>query len=211
MSDSYDDTRARLEDVRAPDSLHRSVASLVADRTRARSHRPRSRLRTVLAAMLVAAAAGTIVALLTAPPAPPPTVLQASQLALRPATLPSPPESSQARGQLVKSVDGIPYPYWGGRLGWRTAGARTDRLAGRTITTVFYADSAARHIGYAIVAGHPLSLPAGAVVTRDGVTFHVLTPPAGPTIVTWRRAGHTCILAARGVDAGTLMRLATWG
>ncbi len=46
-------------------------------------------------------------------------------------------------------------------------------------------------------------------MTRHGVSFHVLSH-ANPTIVTWREAGHTCILTARGVSAGTLMRLATW-
>jgi hypothetical protein len=30
------------------------------------------------------------------------------------------------------------------------------------------------------------------------------------TIVTWLRDGHTCVLAARGVDASVLLRLATW-
>jgi hypothetical protein len=29
-------------------------------------------------------------------------------------------------------------------------------------------------------------------------------------IVTWLRDGHTCILAARDVDASVLLRLAAW-
>jgi hypothetical protein len=41
------------------------------------------------------------------------------------------------------------------------------------------------------------------------VSFHVLSH-ANPTIVTWGEAGHTCILTARGVSTGTLIRLATW-
>ena len=32
----------------------------------------------------------------------------------------------------------------------------------------------------------------------------------GTTVVTWLRDGHTCILAARGVDASVLVDLATW-
>jgi hypothetical protein len=202
----------RLEDVQAPPSLQRSIGEMRA-RPPLRAHPPRrARLHlrpTVALALATAAAAATIIALTAAPPSAP-TVLQASQLALRPATLPAPAESPQAHGLLVSSVDGISYPYWGGSLGWRTAGARTDHLGGRTITTVFYADSAARRIGYAIVAGRALPLPHGAVVSRRGVTFHVLTATSGVTIVTWRRAGHTCILVARGVNAGTLMHLATW-
>jgi hypothetical protein len=201
---------SRLDDVRAPDSLRRSIEALARDGIRARPPRARLRLRPAFAAALVAAAAaGAIVALVTGPPSPP-TVLQASRLALRPATLPSPAENPHDRGVLVKSAAGIAYPYWGGKLGWRTAGARTDTLAGRTVTTVFYADGAARRIGYAIVAGRPLPIPNGAVMSRRGVTFHALTAADGVTILTWRRAGHTCILAARGVSVGTLAHLATW-
>jgi hypothetical protein len=50
-------------------------------------------------------------------------------------------------------------------------------------------------------------MPAGGgVVTREGTAFHVLDA-AGATVVTWREAGHTCILAAHGVSAKTLLRL----
>jgi hypothetical protein len=205
----------RLEDVRAPASLQRSIEALqVGARPPLRARPPRRvqwRLRPVVALALASTVVAATILALTAAHSGAPTVLAASQLALRPATLPAPAESPRANGVLVSSVDGIPYPYWGGSLGWRTAGARTDRLDGRTITTVFYADSAARRIGYAIVAGRALPLPGGAVVSRRGVTFHVLTAAGGVTIVTWRRSDHTCILAARRVDAGTLMQLATWG
>ena len=139
-----------------------------------------------------------------------PTVLQASRSGLGSATHAAPAESPHNPHLLAASAAGIDYPYWGGKLGWQTVGARTDTVGGRTVTTVFYTNSRARRIGYSIVSGAALAISAGsASVQRHGVSFHVLSH-ANPTIVTWREAGHTCILTARGVSAGTLMRLATW-
>ena len=139
-----------------------------------------------------------------------PTVLQASGAGLRTATGAAPTENPHNPRLLAASAAGIDYPYWGGKLGWRAVGARTDTVGGRTVTTVFYTNSRARRIGYSIVSGAALAIPPGsASVQRNGVSFHVLSH-ANPTIVTWREAGHTCVLTARGVGAGTLMRLATW-
>jgi hypothetical protein len=142
-----------------------------------------------------------------------PTVLQAARLALRPAALAAPAQSSQNSDVLDRSVEGVAYPYWEDSSGWRAAGARTDRLAGRTVTTVFYtygprAHSGAHRIGYAIVAGHALAVPVGREVSSGGIDFRVLASE-GATVVTWRRAGRTCILAARGVAGATLVHLAT--
>jgi hypothetical protein len=139
-----------------------------------------------------------------------PTVLQASGAGLRTATGAAPAESPHNPHLLAVSAAGIYYPYWGGKLGWNAVGARTDSVGGRMVTTVLYANSRAQRIGYSIVAGPALAVPAGSTsVERRGVSFHVISH-ANPTIVTWREGGHTCILTARGVGAGTLMRLATW-
>lgn len=137
-----------------------------------------------------------------------PTVRQASSLGLRSATLAAPTESPDNPHLLAASAAGISYPYWGGSLGWRATGARSDHLGGRTITTVFYADSHSRQIGYSIVSGSALPIPAGsAIVRRRGVSFHILNG-ANPTVVTWREAGHTCLLVARWVGPRTLVHLA---
>jgi hypothetical protein len=139
-----------------------------------------------------------------------PTVLQASDAGLRSATGAAPAENPHNPHLLAASAVGISYPYWGGRLGWNAAGTRTDTVGGRTVTTVFYANSRSRRIGYSIVAGPALAIPSGGTtVEHGGVSFHVISH-ASPAIVTWREAGHTCILTARGVSIGTLMRLATW-
>jgi hypothetical protein len=159
------------------------------------------------AGALAAAAVAVVAILLGSGGQPAPTVLDASRVALAPATLASPAEDPRDRSHLEASVEGLPYPYWGDWRGWPAAGARRDRLGGRSITTVFYAAHGGARIGYAIVAGRPLPEPsAGTALNRGGVRFRVLDA-AGATIVTWREAGHTCILAARGVDASTMVRL----
>jgi hypothetical protein len=140
----------------------------------------------------------------------PPTVLQASHAGLLAATGGAPAESRHNNHQLSISAAGIAYPYWGGSLGWSATGARTDTVDGRTVTTVFYDSHHGRRIGYSIVSGPALAVPAGsAAVQRQGLGFHVVGR-GNPTIVTWRQAGHTCILTAHGVSADTLTHLAAW-
>lgn len=212
-----------LESVRAPDALHRAIEQMVGDAAarrggrrralpraeRSRSSRGASPLRPRLAGAgaLIAAAAAVVAIVLGSGGQPAPTVLDASRVALAPATLPSPAENSRDLGKLDVSVEGLAYPYWGGRRGWPAAGARRDRLGGRAVTTVFYASPSGARIGYAIVAGRPLAEPsAGTSLVRGGVRFRVLSA-AGATVVTWREGGHTCILAAHGVPARAMVRL----
>ncbi len=162
------------------------------------------------AAFAVAVALVLVLVLTTGGGGSAPTVLQASSAGLRAVTNGAPVESPRNPHLLAVSAAGISYPYWGGRLGWRALGARTDTVGGRIVTTVFYTNSHSRRIGYSIVAGGVLPIPPGSTsVQRHGVSFHVLHR-ASPTIITWREAGHTCILTARGISAATLMRLATW-
>ncbi|MFI5003427.1 MAG: hypothetical protein ACHQE6_00290 [Solirubrobacterales bacterium] len=209
-----------LEHVEAPSLLRRSIETLTAGGTEtasARSVAPRHgrrplRLAPRLAAAvaLAAVAAVAVTLALTAGSTSAPTVLEASSLAQGPSTQAAPTESPHHPHLLAASAAGISYPYWGGRLGWRAVGARTDSVGGRTLTTVFYSDHAARRIAYSIVSGGALPVPAGsATIERRGVRFQIVRP-GGPTVVTWRQAGHTCILTAHAVPAGTLVRLASW-
>jgi hypothetical protein len=196
-----------LEEVTAPASLRHSVRTLSVDARSRGVLRRMPRLRLAAAGALAASVAAVAAVVLSSGSTPAPTVLEASRVALAPATLAAPVENPHNRALLESSVEGVPYPYWGGRRGWRTTGARTDRLGGRRITTVFYTARDGGRIGYAIVAGAPLSMPAGGgVVAREGIRFQVLESD-GTAIVTWREAGHTCILAARGVSSKTLLRL----
>lgn len=137
------------------------------------------------------------------------TVQQAAALTLSPATLPAPAESRSRRTQLAVSVDGVAFPYWKERFGWRSSGARRDRLAGRSVTTVFYTDSSGRRIGYAIVSGRAPSTRGGTVMWRTGVPYRLLSN-AGANAVAWPRGGRLCVVSGRGIDTRTLLRLAGW-
>jgi hypothetical protein len=130
-------------------------------------------------------------------------------LTLRAATLPAPPESQTHHAQLAVAVDGVPFPYWSERFGWRSTGSRTDRVDGRSITTVFYGDSRGRRVGYAILAGTPVPrIDGGEVTWRGGVSYRLLSG-SGAAVVTWLRDGHLCVVSGRGVSSATLLWLAS--
>ena len=136
-----------------------------------------------------------------------PSVAEAAVLTTRPATEPAPaPESPTL---LARSVDGVPYPNWLKKFGWKTAGARRDTLDGRRATTVFYEKNGKR-VGYTIFEGSALDEPEDAThVVREGVDIAAFTA-GGDQVVTWLRSGHTCILSGEGVDRATLAKLAAW-
>jgi anti-sigma factor RsiW len=161
--------------------------------------RPRALTLGTSAAALAAAAA-----VLFSAGASGPSVAEAAQAALAPPSMPAPRVKSDEK-TLDAAVDGVAYPYWADASGWRAIGSRTDAVDGRAIRTLVYEDADGRRIGYAIAAGSPLSGAAGKRV--DGFT---VTAKDGATIVTWLRDGHTCILAAKGVDARVLLKLAAW-
>jgi hypothetical protein len=196
-------------DVPAPPALHRQVEAMVADRSRT-ADRPRRRTGGPLLALAGAGAVALVVALvLSLAGGSSLTVRETSALTLRAATMAPPREDPRAPRRLTVAVDGIPFPYWGERLGWRTSGARVDRLDGRTVTTVFYEDAAGRRVGYAIVGGTPAP-PArgGRVAWRAGVRYR-LSVEHGANVVAWQRAGHLCVVSGRAVDSATLLRLAS--
>lgn len=206
---------ASLAQAAAPPTLHRAVEEMVSSVPRRRRARP-PRLRLAIAGGAMAAAIAVVVAIaLSTGGSGTPTLSQAAALALRPATLPPPAQKSSGASELARSVDGIAFPYWQDSLGWRASGMRTDELDGRTVTTVYYIAGAATRggagrVGYAIVAGSALPLPSGgSELSANGTRFH-LTSSRGASVLTWRRAGHTCILVARGVSDATLLRLASW-
>lgn len=204
----------RSIDVPAPQQLHERVAAMTAGRERRRAGAPHAsglRLRLGAAATAVAAVAAALALALSGSGGSTLSLEQASAVALRPATIAAPGESSSDHAQLAAAVDGISFPYWGERFGWRSAGARVDRVAGRTVKTVFYTDGKGRTVGYAIVAGKPAPSVGGSghVVWRSGTAYR-LTSARGVQVVTWKRDGHLCVVAGRGVDSATLLTLASW-
>jgi hypothetical protein len=209
----------RSFDTPAPQSLHRRIESMVAAHQSQFAPRPSRRgvrrfsplglasAGAVVAAVVVAAIA---VGLGGGSGAPTVSFNQAAASTLRAATRPAPSESPADHAQLAVAVDGVPFPYWEDRFGWHSTGSRTDRVDGRSITTVFYSDSHGRRIGYAILAGTPAPQVAGGVIAwRGGVSYRLLTEN-GAAVVTWLRDGHLCVASGRGVSSATLLRLASW-
>ncbi|HWX75294.1 MAG TPA: hypothetical protein VNZ05_08305 [Solirubrobacteraceae bacterium] len=209
----------RAIDVPAPDSLHASVQALISEREATRYPLPlRARaalLRAFASGPRLAVAAGAVgavalaIALSVGGGASGPSLRQAAALTLLPATSPAPAESSARRTELVATVDGVTFPYWERDLGWRSTGTRSDRLDGRAVMTVFYADRRGAQVGYAIVAGTAPRVSGGTVINRGGVAYRLLRENGAP-VITWQRGGHMCVVSGRGVDAATLLLLASW-
>jgi hypothetical protein len=220
-----------FDDAPAPARLHRRVEALVAEHDRGPARRDAERLdprfagRTWRRRPLSVphfAGAGAVAAIAVVVVVALAVVLggnggshtlslrQAAAPTLRAATLPAPPESSADRARLAAAVDGVPFPYWEDRFGWRSTGTRGDLIDGRAVTTVFYADAAGRRIGYAILAGTPAPrIGGGVTIWRGGVSYRLLTEN-GAAVVSWLRDGHLCVVSGRGVSSATLLRLASW-
>lgn len=195
----------RSIDVSAPERLrHRTETMMRPARDRRRLLRPR--LTIVPAAGALAAVIVALVVILSLRTTVP-TVAQAAQLALSPATLPAPAANPSNPDLLALRVDGVAYPNYIRTVGWEASGARRDELHGRDVTTVVYTNPRGDRVGYSIVSGAALTPPAGTLRVVSGVSF-VLARSGPGTLITWRRAGHTCIIAGRGTSPATLLALA---
>jgi len=138
------------------------------------------------------------------------TVAQAATIAARPATaVVAQPPDDQVTLPAVRG-DGLPFPYWEDHFGWHATGVRTDRVDGRSLTTVFYSRGA-QQIAYTIVAGDALPPATGSHTAVRAGTIVTSSTTGGRRIVTWLRRGHTCVLSGgAGVPVDALFRLATW-
>jgi hypothetical protein len=134
-----------------------------------------------------------------------PSVRSAAAIALRAPTAPAP---TQTGDRLDVSAGGIQFPYWQATVGWRAVGTRTDTIQGRRVVTVFYTAPKRGRVGYSIVGGSALTIPAAQVINRRGIAFTVLRT-SGATVVTWQRDGHTCVMASRTGAPQRLINLAT--
>jgi hypothetical protein len=158
---------------------------------------------------VIAAAAVAVVLLLPGGTPGSPSVSQAAGLALRGPSAPAPlPEPTDPRAKLAERFEGIYFPNWSATLGWRAIGMRADRLDGRRATTVFYRRRGGL-VAYTIVGGAALPQPSGLVRWSNGFELRALSL-GGRTVVTWRRAGHTCVISAAHVPLGSLEQLAGW-
>jgi anti-sigma factor RsiW len=198
-------TRSAAADARAPLALRERVE----DDRRRLAPRARRRRFGLLGGLAGALAVAALALVLTLPGGTPgaPTVVQAAGLTALPPTT-GPPVHADGSKLLDTAVDGVAYPYWGDNFAWETSGARRDRLHGRDTATVFY-DKNGKRIGYTIVAGRALKTPAsGRTTVLNGVTLRSFTH-GGRTVVTWLRAGHTCVLSGN-VPLPVLLKLAAW-
>jgi hypothetical protein len=214
----------RSIDTPAPESLHRRVDAMIAARSARAAGARRGGARAGatgarpfglaprIAAVGAIAAAVVALALTFGLSGSSKTlsVRDAAALTHRAATHPAPPENSRDRRELAAAVEGVSFPYWGGRLGWRSTGSRSDRVDGRTVRTIFYENRRGQRIGYAIVAGSAPSQGSGGVISRrDGTPYRLLTIDGAP-VVTWVRSGHLCVVSGHRVGGATLLRLASW-
>lgn len=183
---------------------------LEADRVRA-SHSWRGQLRVLVPSVLgVLAIVATVTVIAVTGGGRAPSVPTVALLTLRGHVGAAPAQAADRPRLLDVAVDGIAFPYWGGKFGWEAIGRRSDRVGGRDTTTVFYRGRSGAEIGYAIVSGDALEVPSGRRVVRAGVTF-VVADDGPRQIVTWRRGGHTCVISSPdAVPTAKLLELAAW-
>jgi hypothetical protein len=176
----------------------------------AEAPRPRQR-RLAWPAPAAAAAALLVAAVLVLPGllAGAPSVEQVAALDARVATEPTPPSVAGRPELLARDVDGVSFPDWGEKFGWHASGARTDKIAGRRAVTVFYRHMDHR-IGYTIVSGKPLEVPANAQRMRVNGVDLAMYHDGERTVTVFERGGHTCILAGHVIHHDTMPKLASW-
>lgn len=140
-----------------------------------------------------------------------PTVLALAALAARPIVEPAPAADPARPSLLDASVAGLSFPDYSRRLRWRASGARADRVAGRAARTVHYHGPRGAMAAYTIVDGTDLAVPPNSrTVPFEGTDYRV-SENGDRTVVTWERAGHTCVLSgASSVGRQKLLRLAWW-
>lgn len=196
--------REARERDRAPDHLRRRVEA-----QRARPIRVARRPVALAGAALAATAVVLALVLLLIPGSPgAPSVAQAAQLGLRGAQAAPPRPNPGHPGALAQAVGAVRFPNWAPVLGWIATGQRADRLDGHRAVTVYYRRQGQR-VAYTIVSMPSLRLPAGPTVTVAQLRLRALRV-SSRTVVTWRRAGRTCVLTSSDASATELERLATY-
>jgi hypothetical protein len=202
---------AAVAETMAPLALRERIEA--DSRSEARSG-ARSRSRGVLGWLLPAgglAAAAAVVLVLVLGNANAPSVLATASLATAGPVLPAPAEDNTNRAVLKASMEGVPFPYWGDSFQWKAVGARDDTIEDRRARTVFYDNAKGLRAAYTILGGDKIDAPSGSrKQTRRGIQLWI-TQDKGRRIVTWTRAGHTCVLSAPlAVPEQKLLELASW-
>jgi hypothetical protein len=190
-----DQLRVAAASVEAPFELRRRLEVLPA--------RPRPRRWRPLAALAgVGAAAAVALVLVTAGGAPTVGgVLDSTGGSPAAAVAPA------SEPLLPVAVEGVRFPNYEEKFGWRATGRRDDEIDGRDVTTVFYERSGER-VRYSIVAGDALAEPDGQDIEAEGTRLRRI---GARNAVTWRRLDHTCVMdGSSGVTLRTVAELAAW-
>ena len=186
--------------VEAPPALHERVGAI---ETRPERRRSRGTIRVGV----IALATVVVVLVALARPAGHASVHGVIAVALASAEQPAPGLNPRDQTVLGIAIDRTTFPNWGYR-GWRTSGSRLDTLGGQAVETVYYTAPGGVRIGYSIVGGTALPVTAARLaLNRDGVSYDVISQ-RGARVVTWRRDGHTCVLASRQAPVSALLALA---
>ena len=196
--------------VTASEEPSASLAASVATQARdARGGRKRSLMpRLMLGGVAAAAASAILLVLVLGGGTGGPTVADAAELAGLPASGPAPQRVDGHPNRLNAEVEGVWFPDFARRYGWRAGGVRHDRIDGRDATVVYYRRSG-QEIAYVIVSGGSLPNPSAVSETvRRGVEYGGFSSQGHPA-VTWERVGHTCVLTGAASDA-ELLTLASW-
>jgi anti-sigma factor RsiW len=186
-----DELRAAAASVEAPFELRRRVDALGAA--------PRRRWRPLAALAGLGATAAVVVVLLTAGGG-----LTVGDVLDSAGSSPAAAVSVTGGPLLRDEVEGVRFPDYEAKFGWRAVGRREDEIDGRRVTTVFY-ERGGERVSYSIVAGEPLAEPDGDDVAAEGTRLRRIGDGAA---VTWRRLGHTCVM--EGPDLRTVAELAGW-
>lgn len=213
LSALYERERRIVDALRHAQATERAPAGL---RARIEASRPSqaslARRRFAYGGGVAVALAAVVLALVFALPSGTPggpSVSDAAALAARGATQAPPvPDPSIPSGRLHESVGDVYFPNWTSQFGWQAVGERTDKLNGRTAVTVYYRWKG-ETIAYTIVHSPPLAEPSAKPTDWDGTELRTLTLN-GRMVVTWRRAGDTCVLSGTGITAAELQKLAAW-
>jgi anti-sigma factor RsiW len=197
VRDGRDQLHAAAASVEAPFELRRRLDALAT-----RSARAPRRWRPLAALAGVGAAAAVAFVLVTGGGTP--TVGDVLESADRsPAAAVSP-----AGGPLLPgAVEGVRFPDYEAKFGWRAVGRRTDEIDGRDVATVFY-ERGRERVRYSIVAGEALAEPDGQDIEADGTRLRRID---ADNAVTWRRRAHTCVMdGSPAVSLATVAELAGW-
>lgn len=196
-----------LRATRSDSAPPRLRAKIQAERRRATRPRPRLVVGGALASA-VAAVAVALVLLLPGGTPGSPSVSQAAALALRgPAQAAPAIDQKHSATKLNQDVEEVYFPNWGQR-GWVAAGQRSDRLDGRKAVTVYY-DHGGTRVAYTILSAPALRWMHIRTSVVQGTTLQSFRLD-GRIAVTWRRAGHTCVLSGPGLSERVLSELAAW-